>query len=187
MNRSADGSDNPYANVEQDAQHASDSVRRVIAAGESTVVEFKSTGRKNLFTGKQDQAIEWAVLKSVAGFMNNHGGTLLVGVADDGVAVGIEQDYPLLGAKKNTDGWELWLTDALTTALGKAAATDVSLSYAEVDGRTVARIDVGPAAQPVFATSKGDRKPVFLVRINSTTHELAGHDALDYQRKRWPA
>ena len=93
----------------------------------------------------------------------------------------------LLGAKKNTDGWELWLTDALTTTLGKAAGTDVSLSYAEVDARTVARIDVGPAAQPVFATPKGERKPAFLVRINSSTQELAGHDALDYQRKRWPA
>lgn len=187
VNRSADGSDNPYANVEQDVQHASDSVRRVIAAGESKVVEFKSTGRKNLGTGEKCQAIEWAVLKSVAGFMNNHGGTLLVGVADDGAIVGIEEDYPVLGAKKNTDGWELWLTDALTTTLGKAAATDVSLSYAQLDGRTVARIDVGPAAQPVFATLKGERKPVFLVRINSSTQELAGHDALDYQRKRWPA
>lgn len=75
----------------------------------------------------RDPEIEWAVLKSVAGFMNNNGGTLLVGVADDRTVLGIEQDYPLLGRKQNIDGWELWLTDALTTTLGKTAATDVSL------------------------------------------------------------
>jgi hypothetical protein len=43
VNRSADGSDNPYVNVEQDPQHGVEVVRRVIAAGASTVVEFKST------------------------------------------------------------------------------------------------------------------------------------------------
>lgn len=57
-----------------------------------------------------------------------------------------------------------------------------------IDGSAVARIVVGPAAQPVFATAtKGDRKPVFLVRINSSTRELHGQEALDYQPKRWPS
>ena len=162
-------------------------VRRVIAAGESKVVEFKSTARKNLKTGEKDPAIEYAVLKSVAGFMNTHGGTLLVGVADEGAVVGIEEDYPFLG-KKNADGWELWLTDVLASWLGKAAATDVTLDYAVLDGRTVARIVVGPAAQPVFLTQpKGEKKGVFLVRVNSSTRELAGADAFAYQQKRWPS
>jgi predicted HTH transcriptional regulator len=48
--------------------------------------------------------MEYAVLKSIAGFMNTHGGTLLVGVADDGAIVGIEEDFAFLG-KKNVDGW----------------------------------------------------------------------------------
>ena len=55
-----------------------------MAGGESRVVKFKSTGRKNLRTGDKDAAMELAVLKSLAGFMNTDGGTLLVGVADDG-------------------------------------------------------------------------------------------------------
>jgi hypothetical protein len=188
VNRSADGSDNPFAAAENESKNITDEIQRVIAAGESKVVEFKSTGRKNLRTGEKDPAMEHAVLKSVAGFMNTHGGTLLVGVADDGAIVGLEEDFAFQGSKKNVDGWELWLTDMLTASLGKAAATDVSLSYATTDGLTVARIVVGPAAQPVFATpTKGERKPVFRVRINSSTRELLGQEAHDYQRKRWPS
>jgi len=186
VNRAPDGSDNPFAEAEQDAAHVRERIRRLVTMGESKVVEFKSTGRKNLRTGEKDTAIEWSVLKSVAGFMNTHGGTLLVGVADNGTIVGIEEDFPFLGGKRNTDGWELWLTDALTRTLGKAAATDVTLTYAQIDDRTVARIDAGPAAQPVFAQpAKGERHPAFLVRINSSTQDLSGHEAHDYQRKRW--
>ncbi|MEU9822871.1 DUF262 domain-containing protein [Pseudonocardia alni] len=187
VNRAADGSDNPYTAPEAGSESIDDAVQRVITAGESRVVEFKSTGRRNLRTGDKDPAMEFAVLKSVAGFMNNHGGTLLVGVADDGAVVGIEEDFAFQGQKQNTDGWELWLTDLLTTSLGKAPAADVSVDYAEVDGRTVARIVVGPAARPVFATpTKGEKRPVFLVRFNSSTRELVGQEILDYQAQRWP-
>lgn len=182
VNRAADGSDNPFQ--EQDV---AEEIRRTVEAGESSVVEFKSTGRKNLRTGEKDPAIEYAVLKSIAGFMNASGGTLLVGVDDDGRAVGIEQDYPFQGNKRDTDGWGLWLTDLLAASLGGAAATDVTLTFAEVDGVTVARIVAGPAARPVFVIpKKGEPKQTFLVRMNASTRELAGQAMYDYQRKRWP-
>lgn len=185
VNRLADGSDNPYA---PDGSDVVAEIRRVIAAGESRVVEFKSTGRKNLRTGEKDSAMEFAVLKSVAGFMNADGGTLLVGVADDGAVVGIEQDYPFQGKKRDTDGWDLWLTDFLSQAMGRAAATDVTVGFAEIDGGVVARIVVGPASRPVFVVpAKGDRNQTFLVRMNSSTRELARQEMYDYQRKRWPA
>ena len=132
--------------------------------------------------------MELAVLKSVAGFMNTDGGTLLVGVADNGEIVGIEEDFAFQGSKRTVDGWELWLTDLLSQSLGQAAAMDVSVAYGEIDGRTVARIDVGPAARAVFVTpTRGERKPVFYARMNSSTRELLGAEAVDYQRKRWPS
>lgn len=184
VNRAADGSDEPFAEVDESAQLAA-SVRRVIGAGESTVVEFKSTGRRNLHTRQRDQAMEWAVVRSVAGFMNKAGGTLLVGVADDGSVVGIEEDLPLLGAKQDVDGWGLWLTSALTSMIGQAAATDVEVAYADIDGRTVVRLTVTPGSQPVFATPPKGRE-TFFGRINSATQELGGQSLLDYKSKHWP-
>jgi len=119
--------------------------------------------------------------------MNAHGGTLLVGVTDDGEISGIEGDFPFL-KKRDIDGWELWLTDAVANALGKGVAAELDVKIAELDGHHVARIDIGPSAEPVFGTPpNGQGKPAFLVRINNTTHELLGQDAHAYQKKRWPA
>lgn len=181
VNRSAEQDESPYAS----SAHAQHGIEALIVAGESKVAEFKTTGRLNTHTGDKDPKIEWAIVKSVAGFMNASGGTLLVGVTDDGEVRGIEADFPLL-KKHDCDGWDLWLTDLLTTSLGKAAAAEVALSFCEVAAKTVARVDVGPAATPVFARPpKGDSTEKYLVRINSSTQELTGGDALKHQQQRW--
>jgi Putative DNA-binding domain len=184
-NRTADRSESPFVDVHRGSARIREDIEAMIAAGESKVVEFKSTGRKNLRTGAKDDAIEWSVIKTIAGFMNAYGGTLLVGVADNGSIVGIEEDFTVLG-KKNLDGWELWFTDLVTARMGKVAAAGLDFRMGRLDGHTVARIDVAPAAKPQFATqAKGDRKPLFLVRINNSTHELVGDDAVNYQTSRW--
>lgn len=187
VNRTADRAESPFSQVES-AEAVESGIRAVISSGESKVVEFKSTGRRNLKTGVADPAMEWSVIKTLAAFMNTYGGTLLIGVADNGSIVGIEEDYPVV-SKKNQDGWELWLTTLTTTSLGKVAAAELDVKIGRIDGRTVARIDVGPAAKPVFATAArgGDKKPMFMVRLNNSTHELVGQEALEYQQSRWPS
>lgn len=186
VNRSQEEGESPFVDPDHEAEQTSDGVTALIAAGESKVVEFKSTARKNLHTGDKDPKIEWATLKTLAGFMNAHGGTLLIGVADDGGIVGIEEDFAFL-KDRDRDHWEQWLASAVATSMGKPAAAEVDVRFAAVDGGTVARIDVGPAAGPVFATPPGgDGKPLYMVRLNNTTQELAGQDALDHQKKRWP-
>ncbi len=181
VNRAAGEDESPFATSDP----AESGLESLLAGGESKVVEFKSTGRLNLHTGDKDPNIEWAVIKSVAGFMNASGGTLLVGVADGGQVRGIEDDYPFL-QKQDADGWDLWFTTALSTALGKPAAAEVDLSFVERDGHLVARADVGPAAAPVFAKRpKGDGRELYLVRINSSTQELTGAEMLAHQKQRW--
>jgi hypothetical protein len=72
--------------------------------------------------------------------------------------------------------------------LGNIAAAELNVQMGRFDDGTVARIDVGPAAKPVFATPlKGEKKQRFLVRINNSTQELEGQEALDYQKARWPS
>jgi hypothetical protein len=68
------------------------SVAELIGSGETAGVEFKSTLRTNLHTGEKDPRMETAALKSIAGFLNGKGGTLVIGVADDGSPVGWERD-----------------------------------------------------------------------------------------------
>ena len=184
VNRNPAADESPFTDPDREAEMVREGIAALIAKGESKVVEFKSTGRKNLHTGDKDQRIEWSTIKTLAGFMNAFGGTLVVGVDDHGEIVGIEEDFPFL-KKPNCDGWELWLTDAASHILGKAAAAELDVRIARFDGKHVARIDTGPAAAPVFAKPPTSDKPAFLVRMNNSTQELAGQEALSYQKGRW--
>jgi hypothetical protein len=75
-----------------DGRHPEESIRQLIAKGEGSSIEFKSTMRINLHTQKPGKEIEVAWLKAVVAFMNTDGGTLLLGVSDDGVIMGLDTD-----------------------------------------------------------------------------------------------
>ena len=155
----------------------------VIASGESSNVEFKSTARLNLHTDQRDPAIELAVVKAVAGFLNAHGGTLLIGVADDGSPRGLDDDYGAVGSK-GRDGYENFLTTMLDKRIGRAAVADVQIAFHSVDGHDVCRLDVEPSPEPVFVTNdKGDAD--LYVRLNNSTRLLNTADALRYVRQHW--
>jgi len=155
----------------------------VIASGESSNVEFKSTARLNLHTDQRDPAIELAVVKAVAGFLNAHGGTLLIGVADDGSPRGLDDDYGAVG-NKGRDGYENFLTTMLDKRIGRAAVADVQIAFHSVDGHDVCRLDVEPSPEPVFVTNdKGDAD--LYVRLNNSTRLLNTADALRYVRQHW--
>ena len=59
-------------------------VDEILANDEDFAVEFKSTARWDLREGKPNKAMEDAVVKTVAGFLNTDGGTLLIGVGPTG-------------------------------------------------------------------------------------------------------
>ena len=188
VNRSA--KDNPFTDQTIDYTHK---IEELIMNGESKMIEFKSTGRKNLHTHQKDPAIEWSVVKSVAAFMNTDGGVLLVGVDDSGKSVGIEEDYPFV--QKNQDGWEQWLITLIGQTLGEVEAAKMTIAYCKITDKTIAYIEVTPALKPVFAKSiksarpKGDAtsgREIFYVRTGNITKELIGNDLLDYQKGQWP-
>lgn len=160
------------------------STAELIAAGESKHVEYKQTGRVNLHTQQRDPVIEQMVVKSVAGFMNAEGGTLLIGVTDTGEVSGIETDYKTLGKKQDQDGFALWLNGLLDNMLGPTAASTVQLTFEEHPDGTICRVDVSPGKAPAFVRgSKGEAD--LYVRLNNATRLLNTAEALDYVRTRW--
>jgi hypothetical protein len=158
----------------------------LVAAGESMNVEFKSTARWSVRGSQVDKRMEHVILKTVAGFMNAEGGTLLIGVGDDGGVLGLEADYATLGSKGNRDGYELFLTQLFDTNLSGTAGTLVRVSFELVDGKDVARIAVAASARPVFARTAEGREPSeFWARTGNSTRQLLGSDMVDYQRDHW--
>ena len=157
-------------------------IARLIAEGESAALEFKSTARVNLHTGQADKKMEEVILKTVAGFWNADGGTLLIGVTDDGTVLGLEADYKTLGKKGNPDGYELFLTDLLLAQRLKFTGL-LSTSFHRVGGKTVCKITAQPAPEPVWVTVGGSEH--LYVRTNNSTRDLSGSDAYNYARRKW--
>ena len=136
----------------EDAKTPVMSVEELIKAGESVNVEFKATARWNVKGKLKDPRLEHVIVKTVAAFMNNEGGTLLIGVSDSGEVLGLQDDYQTLN-KPNRDGYELFLGDLFKTCLSGAANTLVRTSFATVRGQDVCRLDVAASGRPVFARS----------------------------------
>ncbi|MBA3473326.1 MAG: protease Lon-related BREX system protein BrxL [Rubrobacter sp.] len=156
------------------------SVEELMARGESSTVEFKSTARWNLYKKGKDEAIEREIVKAVSGFMNAHGGTLLIGVDDSHEAVGLENDYKVTGKRGRDprDSLENWLTSLFDISIGRPALANVSVIFEEVDGHDVCRVEVKPSRKPVYA--KGKQTKDFYVRLNNGTRSLDIEDALEY-------
>jgi uncharacterized membrane protein YeaQ/YmgE (transglycosylase-associated protein family) len=157
----------------------------LIAGGESSTVEFKSTARRNLHTGQRDDKIELVITKAVAGFLNADGGVLVIGVDDEGNALGLQSDLSTMKAPDH-DRYELWITDFFDTTLGSPALAFISVSFEPYDGNYVVVVTVLPSDSPVFVNEpKGNRTADFYVRMGNSTRRLLTDEFADYARSRW--
>jgi type I restriction enzyme, R subunit len=160
-------------------------VDELIDNDEDFAVEFKSTARWDLMTNEPSKVMEDAVVKTVAGFLNAAGGTLLIGVGPDRNVVGLDFDYQRV-KPPNGDGFVNWLTTHLANALGHAAVMRTRARIATRNGREICRLDVAPSSRPIWAkTSKQDR--VFYVRMNNSTRGLPDEEFDLYVADHWPS
>ena len=162
-----------------DGQAAPSRARALIAQGEGYGVEFKSTLRRNLMTGKNDPRISHACLKTLAAYLNSAGGALLIGVRDDGGIEGIETDE-----FENADRFALHLWQLAEKSLGKAASPFVSLSFEELDARTVCIATVKPSPRPVFLREDNAEESLY-IRVGPSSRKLGVREALDYVRQQF--
>ena len=160
----------------------------LIAQGESAQLEFKSTARWNLKEAKKDRTMEEVILKTVTAFLNTHGGTLLIGVADNGNILGLQPDYQTL-QKKNRDGYEPWLTnDLLLKEMGKDLAPYLAISFHIIDQQEICKITAQRAPEPVYVKIRdkaGQPEAGFFVRTGNSTSKLDTPSAIKYVKNHW--
>ena len=157
-------------------------VEELVRNDEDFAVEFKSTARWDLRENCKSRAIEDAIVKTIAGFLNTEGGTLLIGVGPDQSPVGLDHDYPHV-KPKNADGFVNWLTTHLIGALGHTPVTRTRARIDTFGGREICRVDVAPSASPVWSkTSKAER--MFFVRMNNSTRALPDDEVEQYWASR---
>lgn len=165
-------------------------VEELISRGESDRLEFKSTARWNLHTGQRDDRMEMVIAKTVCGFLNTDGGTVLIGVDDDGVPVGLVNDFAVVKSP-DTDRYELWLRDFLGSTLGQNSATLPAIDFTPVvvdDQPTfICRVSCPASPRPVFVRPpKGAGQSELWVRTGNSTRQFKVDEAVDYVMVRWP-
>ena len=158
------------------------SLEDLLADMETERVEFKSSAYYSYKPDVPTRVITDSVVKTVAGFLNASGGTLAVGVADDGEILGIQPDLDM----KNMDGdrYVNSLTNVIERSLGPLASTMAKIQLQAVDGVQVALVRVTPSPEPVYA-KVSKRNGAFFVRVNNSTRVLEGADLVGYVNERW--
>ena len=159
--------------------------REELLSGEETARrEYKSSAFHDYGGGDLPETVLFhsSVIKPVAGFLNAKGGTLAIGIDDDGKVLGIEPDLDL--KKWDMDRYVNALTSKMASELGTYAAALTEISIRPFEGRAVCVVDVQPSPDPVYVRTPKNPH-TFYVRINNSTRELAGPDLVMYTKKRW--
>lgn len=152
-----------------------DELKTLIETGESEELEFKTSLRWDRKLGKVNKALEAVIAKTLAGLMNHRGGTLLIGVEDDGNIVGISEDWDTL-KHKNWDGFEQRIVALVTSQLGGQHTNRVQCTQLILGEKTVAVIQVTATTAPVFCKDGNFQR--YYLRAGNTTRELDSYEAI---------
>ena len=161
---------------ENDATNEID-LQSIITHGENQDVEFKSTLRWNIHANQMGKEIEIAWMKTVVAFLNSEGGTLLVGVADDGEIVGTELDK-----FKNDDKYLLHVNMSIKDFLGVEYATHISFDLIEAGRKKVLYVNCKAFDDAVFL--KNGNEDEFYVRFGSSSKKLTTKEVLGYMQSK---
>jgi schlafen family protein len=149
----------------------------VIENGESDKVEFKSSLRYDYQRGNVNKVLEEVILKTIAGFLNASGGELLIGVADDGQILGLENDYASL-KKKDRDGFEIRIYQLISSSIGVEFCANIQTTFFNLDGKDICAVEVEASKNPAYVQANG--KTPFHVRVGNATKTLTIKEAVRY-------
>lgn len=150
----------------------------VVQSGEGKTREFKSTLRMNMHTNQPDPRMELGCLKTIAAFLNTYGGTLVIGVADNGDPVGIEAD-----GFSSEDKMQLHLSNLITTRIGSEYEMYIHPHFEDYRKRRVLVVECSPARSPVFVKDGNTER--FYVRSTAATRELLPSETQRYIDQRF--
>jgi hypothetical protein len=139
------------------------SIAELIQQGESGTLEFKMTFQYDADQpDKKNEELRFAVLKTIAAFLNTEGGTLIIGVMDDGTIFGLENDFSLLGQKQSpADIFEQTLINLVNDRISKIFAQFIKIRFKEIEGKQVCAVTVAKAAKPALVKKTGTKNLLY--------------------------
>ena len=166
------------------ATPAPQSLTALIADGENQFVEFKASINWDYHQQRVNKALALPVMKNVAGFMNSSGGSLLIGVTDEGEIVGLQPDLDTMH-RGDADGYENHFNNHFGNMIGLEYRRYVRLTFPELEEKMICLVEVRPGDEPVFLRHKGQEE--FYIRAGNGSRPLPVSKATRYIQSHFAA
>lgn len=153
-------------------------LKTLISKGESKHLEFKETLSWDVRKEEKARYVETSALKTIAAFLNTDGGTLIVGVNDDGAIIGLEFEIQRLHRGKQ-DKFLLHFKNLINEKIGAKFYPKLNWDIQFEDKKEVLVVNVQPASEPCFI------EDAFYVRTNPSTDQLTGEKQFKYVIERF--
>ncbi|KKJ00078.1 RNA-binding domain-containing protein [Prochlorothrix hollandica] len=156
-------------------------IKNLIQESEREDLEFKSSFQWDVRENKQNKDLCIAVLKTIAAFLNTKGGTLLIGVEDDGTLCGLASDLSCFSTTPTLDQFERHLRQTISNAIGAKFLPYLFIRCENLDGKDICAVYVRPAPMPAFLKAKPSHSDVtFFIRPGNETKALTIPECYDY-------
>lgn len=149
---------------------------------ESSTVELKSSFRYDIKNKKPNPKMEKIIAKTISAFMNSEGGTLFIGVDDEGNVLGLHEDYQTL-KKQNSDGFEIEFRQSIEKyTRNKVANEYLKVKFHSVDTKEICEVIISPSSRPVFVYDEG--KQECYVRVGNSSKPYDLDEFYEYLKRR---
>ena len=155
--------------------------RAILAGGENERVEFKASISWDIRNNRKNRALEHTIARTIASFMNTHGGVLFAGVDDAGEVIGLDDDIKI-SYRKNEDGLRLRFDDLVKNYLGDQFHPRITIHSLEDDGKVFWAVEVQSTSEPVYVKKDGEDE--FWIRGASSSRKLSVREAVAYIGRR---
>ncbi|WP_448571791.1 RNA-binding domain-containing protein [Trichothermofontia sp.] len=116
-------------------------IPELIALGESDRLEFKTTLQWDIRENQQNKGLQHSNLKTIAAFLNTDGGTLLIGVEDNGNLYGLEKELQCF-KNPSLDQFERHLLQLIESNIGKRFLPLVKVHFAKLEDKDICGVYV---------------------------------------------
>lgn len=161
---------------------AEEKIKELIITWENEILEMKSTLRFDIKEWIVNKKLEYVIAKTISAFLNTDGGTLIIGVDDDGNTLWLEKDFQTL-SKQDTDWFELHLRQVIKKYLGDYFEKYIKVSFPKVDEKEICLIQISKSGKPVFITSEGVEW--FFVRNGNSSIPKNRQEQSEYEKIHW--
>jgi predicted HTH transcriptional regulator len=156
-------------------------ISELIHLGESDTLEFKSSIQWDIRQDKQNTDLRHEVLKTIVAFLNSGGGTLVIGVEDNGNIYGLHNDIKLMGG--TLDEIQKLLSSIIMERIGPEFSPFIKLRFEQLNGDNVCVVDVDRVNEPAYVRTS--TSPEFYIRFAATSKKLDVDKAIEYVEAYW--